>query len=420
MTTDRLQKGAVEEVRLERAEWLIRPQTQAVFSALNREGFEARAVGGAVRNTLMARPVADIDLAATARPEDITRLAQDAGLKAVPTGISHGTVTVVADGMPFEVTTLRRDVDTDGRHAAVTFTTDWAEDAGRRDFTLNALYADADGRVHDPLGGLPDLLAGRVRFIGKAEDRIREDYLRILRFFRFSAEYGAGSLDRDGLSACTALRDGLRRLSAERVRAELLKLIVADHAAPILEAMEDSGILLILLGGMTLRARMERLAAIEKGLGLPPKAMRHLAALAVLVREDAERLAERLRLSNAEAEALTAMAERHRFRHRLQQERADALLYRLGQRTFIDLLLLAWADASGTERAVDWRGLYARAAQWEAPRFPLSGGDLLARGFQPGPELGTILRALESAWIDSGFKLTRDELLAKARVPRLD
>jgi tRNA nucleotidyltransferase/poly(A) polymerase len=225
MTEHAATRSAAPLPSLKDAAWLQQPETQRVFAALAVPGVETRAVGGAVRNTLLGLPTAEVDFATTALPEKVIALARSADLKAVPTGIEHGTVTLVANGVPFEVTTLRRDVETFGRHAIVAFTEDWAEDARRRDFTLNALYASSDGEVFDPLGGYADLVAGRVRFIGDAEARIKEDYLRILRFFRFNAYYGKGPLDADGLAACVALRDGLAQLSAERVAGEMMILL---------------------------------------------------------------------------------------------------------------------------------------------------------------------------------------------------
>ena len=215
---------------LKGAAWLKRPETARVFAALAESGVETRAVGGAVRNSLLGLPVTEVDLATTALPQQVMALARKAGLKAVPTGIEHGTVTVIADGVPFEVTTLRRDVETFGRHATVAFTENWEEDARRRDFTLNALYAGSDGTVFDPLGGYEDVVAGRVRFIGDAEARIREDYLRILRFFRFNAYYGKGPFDADGLRASVSLRGGMAQLSAERIAGEVRRLLVAPQA----------------------------------------------------------------------------------------------------------------------------------------------------------------------------------------------
>ena len=252
------------------AEWLKRPGTLAVLAALNGDGVETRAVGGAVRNALLGLPVTEIDLATTAEPDRVIALAERAGLKTVPTGIDHGTVTVIVEGKPFEVTTLRRDVETFGRHAKVAYTTSWEEDAKRRDFTLNALYADRDGNVFDPIGGYGDLQAGRVRFIGEAEARIKEDYLRILRFFRFHAYYGKGAMDEEGLQAAVRLRAGLEQLSAERVAGEMRRILVAPGAIGAVEALFDHGLLTTVLGGVPRLVRFERLVAIEEANGLAP------------------------------------------------------------------------------------------------------------------------------------------------------
>jgi tRNA nucleotidyltransferase/poly(A) polymerase len=397
------------------AEWLERPATRAIFRGLNREGFEARAVGGAVRNTLLGRPVSDIDFATTARPEDTIRLAQAAGLKTVPTGIEHGTITVIAEAVPFEVTTLRRDVETDGRRAVVAFGSDWAEDARRRDFTMNALYADASGRIHDPLGGLPDALSGKVRFIGDPRQRIREDYLRILRFFRFSAQYGDGVLDAEGFAACLRERAGILSLSRERIRAELLKLLAAPAAEAVTEAMEDSGLLQAILCGVTFAWRFRRLAMLDRELGREPSAVLRLAALGVEIAEDATRVADRLRLSTAERQQLEALAELHAFRRLLREEGAKVQLYRRGGRSFTDALLLDWARSADAATEAARRAMYDIATSWTPPSFPLSGADLIAEGVQPGPELGALLRELELRWLESGFVMDKPELLALAR-----
>ncbi len=313
------------------AEWLTRPQTRAVFDALTAGGAEARAVGGAVRNALMGVPVKDVDIATTALPEDVMRLAERAGLHPVPTGIEHGTVTVVANKMPFEVTTLRRDIETFGRHAKVTFATDWREDAMRRDFTMNALYCDAEGTVHDPLGGYGDLQTKRVRFIGDARQRIREDYLRILRFFRFGAQYGdADAPDADGLAAATAEKAGLAQLSGERIRAELMLLLAAPSAVPALRSMRDSGIIEPLLGVEGNVELVERLAAIEQTLGRAPEPLLRLAALASGTRED---LRDRLRLSTAEGDRLANAGRRDdAFDPKTEEAAAKASIYRHGAR----------------------------------------------------------------------------------------
>ncbi len=397
------------------AEWLKRPQVVRVFSALSKDGVTTRAVGGAVRNTLLRLPVTEIDLATTALPDRVMALARAAGLKAVPTGIEHGTVTVIVDGMPFEVTTLRRDVETYGRHATVAFTEDWEEDARRRDFTLNALYADRDGTVFDPIGGYSDLVEGRVRFIGDAEERIKEDYLRILRFFRFNAYYGKGLLDPEGLSACVKLHAGLGRLSAERVAGELRRILVAPQAVRAIEALFDYGLLTELLAGVPRMTRFARLAAAEEALGLAPDAALRLAALAVFVEEDAARLAQRFRLSNAEQAVLLLGACDHDTGELPEEAAARRALYQLGTCKFEAHVLLASADEGISPDDQRWRRALRLADRWQAPEFPLRGPDIMALGDVKGPQIGDMLRRLEAEWIASDFRLDRDALLAKAR-----
>jgi poly(A) polymerase len=398
---------------LRNAEWLKRPETGRVFAALGGDGVETRAVGGAVRDALLGLPVTEIDLATTARPEQVMTLAKKAGLKPVPTGFEHGTVTVIADGIPFEVTTLRCDVETFGRHATVAFTEDWKEDARRRDFTLNALYADRDGTVFDPLGGYGDLVAGRVRFIGDAESRIKEDYLRILRFFRFNAYYGKSPLDEDGLKAAVRLRGGLDQLSAERVSAELQRLLVAPQAMRAIETLFDYGLLAGLLGGVPRLKRFARLTAIETELGREPNAMLRLAALGVFVQEDAPRLAARFRLSNAEQATLALGAGDHARNELPDETSAKRSLYELGRDNYDAHVLLAWADSGDNPDDKRWRAVLALPERWQAPAFPLRGADIVALGTVKGPEIGEILRRLEAEWIAGGFAEDRDRLIAK-------
>jgi poly(A) polymerase len=408
------QRGAAPP-SLEDAEWLKRPETARVFAALTAPGVETRAVGGAVRNALLGEKVKEIDLATTAPPETAMALARKAGLKAVPTGLEHGTVTVIADSVPFEVTTLRRDVETFGRHATVAFTQDWEEDARRRDFTLNALYAGSDGTVFDPLGVYEDLIAGRVRFIGTAEERIKEDYLRILRFFRFNAYYGKGELDPEGLRASVRLRGGLAQLSAERIAAELKRLLVAPQALRGVEALFDYGLLTALLGGVPRLERFRRVLAIEAALKRAPDAMVRLAALAVFVLEDAQRLGARLRLSKAE-QAVLALGGVDHDEHGLPDEAAaKRVLYRLGQADFAAFVLIAWADSGASPDDANWRSALGLPERWQAPSFPLRGTDIVAAGDLEGPEIGAVLRRLEADWAEGGFALTREELLARAR-----
>ncbi len=399
---------------LKDADWLKRPQVARVFQALSKNGVATRAVGGAVRNSLLGLPVTEIDLATTALPERVMALARAADLKAVPTGIEHGTVTVVADGTPFEVTTLRRDVETYGRHATVAFTEDWEEDARRRDFTLNALYADRTGTVFDPLGGYGDLVSGRVRFIGKAEDRIKEDYLRILRFFRFNAYYGKGPLDAEGLSACVRLRGGLAQLSAERVAGELRRILVAPGAVRAVEALFDYGLLTDLLGGAPRMMRFARLVAAEEALGLTPDPALRLAALAVFVVEDAERLAARLKLSNAELSVLLLGANDHERAELPDEAAARRSLYRLGPCKFEASVLLAAADEGASPGDKRWREALRLADRWQVPEFPVRGSDVAALGAVKGPEIGAALKRLEAEWIASDFTLDRAALLARA------
>jgi poly(A) polymerase len=396
------------------AEWLKRGETSAVFAALSASGIDTRVVGGAVRNALLGLPVIEaVDLATTAEPERVMALAEEAGLKAVPTGIDHGTVTVIADGLPFEVTTLRRDVETFGRHAKIAYTTSWEEDAKRRDFTLNALYADRDGKVFDPLGGYDDLAAGRVRFIGDAEARIKEDFLRILRFFRFHAYYGKGDMDAAGLKAAVKLRAGLEQLSAERVAGELRRILVAPQAARAVDALYDYGLLTGVLGGVPRLGRFERLVAIGAANALAPDASLRLAALAVFVEEDVARLAERLRLSNAEQAVLALAAEKGLVAGLPEETAAKSALYRLGP-SYRSALLLAWLDSDASPDDPEWRKALALPVRWQAPSFPIGGNDVMTLGELKGPEIGELLKVLEQDWIASGFALGRDELLARA------
>jgi poly(A) polymerase len=398
------------------ADWFRWPGTQALFACLNRDGFEVRAVGGAVRNALLGLPVTEVDFATTAKPDDVVRLAEEAGFKTVPTGLAHGTVTVIAAGTPFEVTALRRDVDTDGRHATVAFGTDWAEDARRRDLTLNALYADAQGRVHDPLGGLNDLRAGCVRFVGDAGKRIREDYLRTLRFYRFSAEYAAAGFDREGIAAATRERLGLLRLSRERVRQELLRILVTRRAGEAIEIMDETGLLLVLLGGVARRTRFERLRAIEAALGLAPNPILRLATLAVFVEEDSGRLAGKLRLSSQEAKDLQGFSlASPAVTPALGETALKVLLYKLGAPLYRGRLLLSWATGDAAPDDMAWQSAAALADNWQPPSFPLSGADLISLGMKPGPALGARLKALEERWAMGGFCANREALLELAK-----
>jgi poly(A) polymerase len=392
-----------QTAQLGEAAWLKDGAVARLLATLGRDGEEARVVGGAVRNALLQLPVGEIDVATTAVPQEVIHRVEAAGWKAVPTGIEHGTITVVIDGKPFEVTTLRRDVETYGRKAKVVFGRDWAEDAQRRDFTINALSAAADGTVHDYTGGMADIAARRVRFIGEPTQRIAEDYLRILRFFRFHAWYGAGAPDAAGLRACIVERAGLEMLSRERVRMELLKLLLAPHATPTIAVMAEAGILGAVLGGVPQLASFENMAKVESAMGLEADATRRLGALGVWVKEDGERLAQRLRLSNAEAERLLALDTWWRVSPASGEPAARALLYGIGPQSFADRVLLAWSrsPAGAADRA--WHELAGLPKRWTAPEFPLKAADFTRRGIAAGPALGAVLRAAEEAWIAADF-----------------
>jgi poly(A) polymerase len=391
--------------RLDAAPWFAAPALPRLMAVLDRDGEEARVVGGAVRNALLGVPVHEVDVATTAVPEEVERRVTAAGFKAVPTGIAHGTLTVVVDGVPFEVTTLRRDVETDGRHAVVAFGRDWKADAERRDFTINALSAGRDGTVYDYVGGLADIAARRVRFIGDADRRIAEDYLRILRFFRIHAVYGSSDHpDRYGLAACIAGRAGLDRLSRERVRVEVLKLAVAPHAVPTLISMADAGLLTRVLGGVAYLGSFENMAKVEAAAGLAADPVRRLGALAVAVAEDAERLNGRLRLANAEHERLVSMGEGWRaIAPAAGEAAARAALYRMKPTAYTDRVLLAWARSQATAHDAAWHALATLPQRWTAPVFPLKAADFIRRGVAKGPALGAALRAAEEAWIAAGF-----------------
>ncbi len=399
---------------LQDALWLRRGKVQDLLVTLGRDGEEARVVGGAVRNELLHLAVSEFDIATTAVPEEVVRRVEQAGWKAVPTGIEHGTITVVIDGKPFEVTTLRQDVETYGRKAKVLFGRDWTADAQRRDFTVNALSASADGTVYDYVDGLADIVARRVRFIGDPAKRIAEDYLRILRFFRFHAWYGAGAPDPAGLHACIAAREGLATLSRERVRMELLKLMLAPHATPVLAVMAEAGLLGAVLGGVPLLASYENTVKTEAAIGTAGNTVRRLGALGVLVKEDAERLTERLRLSNAEAERLKALDRWWRVSPANGDLAARALLYHLGPESFTDCVLVAWSRSRAGAADHAWHELATLPQRWTAPVFPLKATNLMSRGLAAGPALGAALRLAERFWIDTDFPEDRAALDAIA------
>ncbi len=394
--------------------WTQSAATRAVIDALAggpadgpTDGTDVRFVGGCVRDALIGRPVADIDIATPDRPETVIEKLEAAGLKAIPTGIEHGTVTAVSKGRPFEITTLRRDVETDGRHAVVAFTDDWAEDAARRDFTMNAISLSPDGTIHDPGNGIPDLRAGRVRFVGDADARITEDVLRLLRFYRFHAHYGEGAPDPDAVAACRRHADKLPGLSAERVRVELLKLLAAPEPAPVIEMMRGDGVLEQILPADAGTGLLAALSKIEAA----PDPVRRLAALLPADPGIVADAAGALRLSNLERDRLVAIAGAAPGFDLPADDRARrAALYRLGAPLFSDLVHLAAARDPGGVAAL--AAELAAAEAWERPELPVTGQDLVDAGIEKGPAVGEALRELEQKWIDSDFTADRRTLLS--------
>jgi poly(A) polymerase len=384
--------------------WLSEPKLQRVLTALQSGGGQVRLVGGCVRDALVGRAIGDIDLATTLLPEAVMAAAAAAGLKAVPTGLQHGTVTLVCEGQPFEVTTLRRDVKTDGRHAEVAFTQDWQEDAARRDFTMNALSATPDGEVFDYFGGLDDLKVGRVKFVGNPLHRIKEDVLRILRFFRFQAHFGHGEPDGAALMATGMLVSLLPNLSRERVRTELLKLLAAPNPVPVWHLMMKGDVfkwLELPLGNID---RLERVVETEAALDLNDPLRRLWAAGSD--KADSQTLTAGLRLSNAEAERLRGLSQS------LLMTGGGAGLYRLIYRHGLQRV----CDALITQGSTSAEQL-AELAAWQKPIFPLTGKDLQANGIEAGPRMGELLRHIEDWWIEQNF--TPDKAACEAQLKKL-
>lgn len=390
--------------------WMTAPETRAVLDALR----EARFVGGVVRNALLGRDVTDIDIATPLLPAAVIERLTEAGIRSVPTGIEHGTVTAISGGKPFEITTLRRDVSTDGRRATVAFTTDWAEDAARRDFTMNALYASADGEIFDYANGLADLENRIVRFVGDPVMRIREDYLRILRLFRFHAWYGKGDIDAQALQAAAAEKGGIAQLSGERIQKEVLRLLEADNPLPALRVMAASGILREILPSALHFAPLEQLRAIEANNFFAPDAILRLAAL-LPDANSARSTAERFRLSNeARARLEEILSGEEKIVSYLSIKEVRKLLYRVGRERFKDRVMLRWAEDPKHSNGVQWRMLLAVADAWQRPQFSLTGRHVMSAGVPEGPLVGRILADVEAWWIDADF--TDDEFSLAERL----
>lgn len=376
-----------------------------VIAALEAAGGQARFVGGCVRNALLGAEVGDIDIATTLTPDATTKALEAAGVRAIPTGVDHGTVTAVLNSQPFEVTTLRRDVETDGRRAVVAFTQDWSEDAQRRDFTLNAVYADGEGTLTDPTGqGVADAKAGRIVFVGDAATRIAEDSLRVLRFFRFLAWYGKGAPDAEALAACAAGKDLLGNLAAERVAKELLKLLAAYDPREAVALMAKTGVLEALLPAAKDLSAFNRLVEVETEQLFTCDPLLRLATLLPQDQIGIGKAAEALRLSNEQKERLVqAMGRTPRITSWMSPRESRRAVYAIGVGAFSDRIKLAWAASERSATTHQWRGLLALAESWTPPPFPLTGEDVLKSGVPKGPMVGQVLREVEEWWIDHDF-----------------
>lgn len=407
--------------------WVTAPETTAVFDALEAGGAEARFVGGCVRDGMAKRPVTDIDIATTSLPEDTMKLLQNAGIKVIPTGIEHGTVTAIVGETSFEITTLRQDLKTDGRRAEVGFTTNWIEDARRRDFTFNALSATRDGDVYDPFNGIADLSHGRVCFIGRPADRIAEDYLRILRYFRFHASHGRPPADRDALQACRNNVEHLSELSGERVRDEMMKILSAPNPGSILLLMRGEKVLDEILPEAGEVGRLRTLNWLTtKAVNMETVTndpLRNLAS--VLPPEDSDHsiqaIAQRWRLSNHDSARLADMLVPLSIEPDAPENAARKALYTSDADTFRDRVLLAWAAEVALharlprERTDAWIRLLEMADDWRRPQFPLGGDDVMALGIKAGPQVGKRLREVEDWWIAEGFPDDRDACLEQLK-----
>ena len=401
---------------IEQQPWMTAQATTQVVAALTAQGQNVRFVGGCVRDAILGRVIKDIDLATPDPPETVSELLKVAGISAIPTGIAHGTITAVADHQHFEITTLRRDAVTFGRHAQVEYVDDWRIDAERRDLTINAIYCNPDGKLYDPTGGRADLAAGRIRFVGDPEVRIREDYLRILRFFRFLAWYGRSTRDDAAVQSCARLAPEMSVLAGERVASELLGMLAAPDPVPVFELMIRHEILAALTPELRDVDRLRALCGFDRAVGLVDP-LRRFSSLIAGNAETVTTIGDRLNLSNQQRRRLlNATRTDDLVSVNMDRKAARAALYRLGNETFADLALLAFADQGGditwnTQRA---KKLLAYAGSWLVSPMPISGQDLLALGFPEGPDLGRLLTALDTWWVENDFAPDRNAMLARA------
>lgn len=401
----------------EKFPWMRDKAMTALFKAFPKDSL--RFVGGCVRNALWGEPVTDTDLAVALEPNEVMSALKSAGIRYIETGVAHGTVTAIIQGKPYEITSLRQDIETDGRHAVVTFTEDWAQDAQRRDLTFNALYANEEGRIFDPTGqGLEDLKARRLHFVGKADERVKEDYLRILRFFRFLAWYGGDSkVDAASLKACRENRSGIKGLSAERVWSEIKKLLLARDPSRALHIMLTNDILELVLPEANNVDGIDRLLTLETRENLDPDPLLRLMAMSAREPLQMALLCKRLKMSGAETKRLRNWAEdSEALSLDLSERDRKAALYRAGKQTILDRTLLRAAGESDPIKSAHWMSFANLASDWERPEFPLSGKDLKAAGVETGPRMGKALQALEALWVRSGFTAEKEKLLTALKL----
>lgn len=399
--------------KISRQAWMAAPETVKVMQALFSDGGEARFVGGCVRNALVNRKVLDIDIATPLKPDEVIARLVSHKINYAPTGLKHGTITAVCDGRPYEITTLRKDVLTFGRHAEVAFTDDWATDASRRDFTINAMFATMDGDIDDPFGGIADLREGRVIFVGDPEKRIKEDILRILRFFRFYAHFGKGPPDEKALAACTLLAKEIPKLSPERIRQETMKIFESENCAAVWRIMLTQGIVTHFLPEATGIAVLEKLLWLEQKYESPAYPLRRLAAVMDVTEAGLPHVCAALRLSNAQGTQLQKMiAGDDSISMYMDHADVRRLVYHHGNDMARSLLLLA---AAKQEDEGDLAVLYNWATTFRPPRFPLEGNDLMELGWEEGPDIGFILGTMEAWWLSEDFAPGRMKCLEKLK-----
>ncbi len=397
---------------LENLQWLQSENVQKIFSILEESGAETRVIGGAVRNSILGLEVKEIDFATTATPDEVIALFKAKKVRTIPTGVEYGTVTVVLDSENYEITTLREDIKTDGRHAVVKFGKNWSKDAERRDFTMNALYLDRYGKLFDYTGGYQDCLDKKIEFIGSAEQRIKEDYLRILRYFRFMATFGFVEFDKETMSAILKNKNGLNQLSPERISMEMKKILVGSFAAEIIEKMVEIGLFQILTGGDVRLPQFQKLMQLSKSLKFEINPTVMIYTLVISDSEDIDRVVEKMNFLNSERKRMHSIYEFTKVSIlNLADLELTKLLYKYGRQTSFEGVLIQFINGQLPVQESKLNLILRKLSEIEIPEFEISGKDLIAMGVKPGKQMGELLKRGESAWINSGFKLSKNELL---------